>query len=73
MINDCVAAGGMRIAVKSKYSDKAYPSVNLSLTNPTWIELEPNQGRHGGKPATNHLSTVELVVSTYIHYTKCII
>jgi hypothetical protein len=32
------------------------PSVTLSTTHPTWPDLGSNQGRRGGKPATNSLS-----------------
>jgi hypothetical protein len=41
--------------VKQKYSEKTYPSVTLSTTNPTCC-LDANPGRRGGKPATNRLS-----------------
>jgi hypothetical protein len=36
---------------------KTYPSVTLSTTNPTWIDLGANPGLRGEKPATNRLST----------------
>jgi hypothetical protein len=32
------------------------PNATLSTTNPTWPDLGSNQGRRGGKPATNRLS-----------------
>jgi hypothetical protein len=32
------------------------PSATLSTTNPTWPDLGSNQGRRGGKTATNRLS-----------------
>jgi hypothetical protein len=41
---------------KQKYWDKTFPSVTLSTTNPTWVELSPNPSRRGGKPSTNRLS-----------------
>jgi hypothetical protein len=31
-----------------KYSEKTYPSVALSTTNPTWLDAGSNQGRLGG-------------------------
>jgi hypothetical protein len=42
---------------KPKYSEKTYPSATLSTTNPTWPDLGSNLDRHGGKPATNRLSS----------------
>jgi hypothetical protein len=41
---------------KPKYSEKTWPSVTLSTTNPTWPELSSNPGRSCGKPTTNHLT-----------------
>jgi hypothetical protein len=41
---------------KPKYSEKTYPSVTLSTTNPTWLDPGLNPGRRGGKPVTNRLS-----------------
>jgi hypothetical protein len=38
---------------KRKYSEKTYPSVTLSTTNPTWPDQGSNLGRRGGKPASN--------------------
>jgi hypothetical protein len=32
------------------------PSATLPTTNPTWLDLGSNPGRHGGKPAINNLS-----------------
>jgi hypothetical protein len=41
---------------KPKYSEKTCPSATLSTTNSTWLDPGLNQGRRGGKPATNRLS-----------------
>jgi hypothetical protein len=41
---------------KPKYSEKTYPSANLSTTNPTWPDPFSKPGRRGGKPATNRFS-----------------
>jgi hypothetical protein len=40
---------------KQKYSEKTCPSAALFTTNTTCCP-DANPGRHGGKPATNHLS-----------------
>jgi hypothetical protein len=54
---DCGALGRMKIGRgKPKYSEKTYPSVTLSTTNPTWPDPGSNPGHRGGKPATNRLS-----------------
>jgi hypothetical protein len=39
-----------------KYSEETCPSTTLSTTNPTWLDLGSNPGRHSRKPATNRLS-----------------
>jgi hypothetical protein len=44
---------------KSKYSEKTCPSAALSTTKPTCCP-DANQGRQGGKPATNRLSSFTL-------------
>jgi hypothetical protein len=41
---------------KPKYSEKTFPSVTLSTTNPTWPVVGSNLGRRCGKSATNRLS-----------------
>jgi hypothetical protein len=41
---------------RPKYSEKTFPGATLSTTNPTWSDSGSNQGRHGGKSATNRLS-----------------
>jgi hypothetical protein len=41
---------------KPKNSEKTCPSAALSITDPMWLDLGSNQGRRGGKPATNLLS-----------------
>jgi hypothetical protein len=44
---------------KPQYTEKTYPSVNISTTNPTLPDQEINQGRRsGGKLATNRLRYV---------------
>jgi hypothetical protein len=56
-MGDCGEIGGMKIGRgKPKYSEKACPSATLSTTNPTRLDPGLNQGRRGGKPATNSLS-----------------
>jgi hypothetical protein len=41
---------------RTKYSEKTCPSATSSTTNPTWPDPGLNQGRRGGKSATNRLS-----------------
>jgi hypothetical protein len=50
---------------KPKYSEKTRPSATLPTTNPTWQDPRSNQGRRGGKPATNRLSYVAANNATY--------
>jgi hypothetical protein len=40
---------------KPKYSEKAYPSATLSITNPAWPILGSNPNRRDGKSAPNRL------------------
>jgi hypothetical protein len=60
MINECVAVGGMNIDKETEVLWETSP------TNPIWTDLESNPNRHGGKPATNHLSYV-VAQLYYIH------
>jgi hypothetical protein len=44
------------LAGENEVLEKTCPGATLSATNPTWIDLGPNRGHCGGKPATNRLS-----------------
>jgi hypothetical protein len=49
--------GGMILTGESEeLEEKTSPSVTLSTTNPTWIDLGPNPGLRGERAATNRLS-----------------
>jgi hypothetical protein len=41
---------------KPKYSEKTHPRATLSTINPNGLDPGSDQGRRGGKPATNRLS-----------------
>jgi hypothetical protein len=45
-----------RLAGETEVLGENLPSATLSTTNPTWPDPGFNQGRRGGKPATNSLS-----------------
>jgi hypothetical protein len=53
---ECGAVGGIRIGIKTKYSEKTCPSATLPTTNPTRSDPDSNTGRRGAKTATNRLS-----------------
>jgi hypothetical protein len=55
--NESGAVDGLVVHEKLKSSGKAYPSVALSTTNPTWHDQASNPIQRGGKPMTNRLST----------------
>jgi hypothetical protein len=58
MIDEYGAFGGLRIGRGNpKYSEKTCSSATLSTTNPIRPDLGSNPGHHGGKLATNHLSS----------------
>jgi hypothetical protein len=49
--------GGMILTEESEeLEEKNSPSVTLSTTNPTWIDLAANPGLRGERTATNRLS-----------------
>jgi hypothetical protein len=53
---DCGAIGGMQLAGETEVLGENLPQCHLSTTNPTLSDPGSNQGRRGGKPATNRLS-----------------
>jgi hypothetical protein len=53
---------------KPKYSEKTFPSVTLSTTNPIWSDSHSNPGRRGGKPATNRLSCGMAIMKGYLKW-----
>jgi hypothetical protein len=44
------------VARETEILGESGPSVTLSTTDPTRLDLSPNPGRRGGKLAINHLS-----------------
>jgi hypothetical protein len=55
---------------ETKYSEKPFPSVAFSTSNPTWPDRGLLPGRRGGKPATNRLSYGTATVRAYHHMTN---
>jgi hypothetical protein len=48
--------GGMMTRENRRTRGKTCPNATLSITNPTWTDLDMNPSLRGEKPATNHLS-----------------
>lgn len=62
----CGAVSGMRIGGENQSTwKKPAPSVTLSITNPTWTDLESNQARPGGKPAIDLSYGTALFIHTF--------
>jgi hypothetical protein len=53
---DCWAIGGMKIGKGTKVLGDNLPQRRFVHHKSTWVELGSNQGRRGGKAATNSLS-----------------